>query len=277
MRTLIALALSLTLIAGCANLGEVRGFAGESARLAGYTKITERYLASYQRERPFLLPGPARQAEAALDARRQAARDSLLAVHRVAFRYMATLAQLAGADSFNLDTPIDKLAANLKAFPDLGLDAATVDATASLAKSLSNMVLSAAQESAVRKLVTEDGPKAQRLFEGMQNIASLFDKSLNNEKKMVLATLVDGAAIEEQTKGSPLLVALALDKAREKKAEYAADEADYQAALQGLQAIARGHRDLMDNIDHLDTTDLRQRLAKYRDQIRAVGASLQQL
>jgi hypothetical protein len=276
MRTLLALLLGLTLLAGCANLGEVREFAGESARLAGYTRITERYLASHERERAFLL-GPARQAEAALHERRQAARESLLAVHRVAFRYMATLAQLAGEDSFRLDAPIDRIGANLQAFPDLGLDAATVDATTSLAKSLSNLVLSAAQERAVRKLVTEEGPKAQKVFEGMENIACLFGKSLENEKKTVLAMLSDGAQIEEMSRGSPLLVALALDRAREKQAEYAAAEADYAAAMQGLQAIVRGHRDLMDNIDRLSAADLRQRLAKYRDEIRTVSESLRKL
>lgn len=276
MRTLLALLLGLTLLAGCANLGEVREFAGESARLAGYTRVTERYLTSYERERPFLL-GPARQTEAALHERRQAARESMLAVHRVAFRYMKTLAQLAGEDSFRLDTPIDRIGAKLQAFPDLGLDAATVDATTSLAKSLSNLVLSAAQESAVRKLVTEEGPKAQQVFEGMENIARLFGKSLENERKTVLAILADGAQIEEMSRGSPLLVALALDRAREKQIEYAAAEADYAAAMQGLQAIVRGHRDLMDNIDHLSAADLRQRLAKYRDEIRAMGESLRKL
>ncbi|MDO8436582.1 MAG: hypothetical protein Q7S69_00240 [Nitrosomonadaceae bacterium] len=47
--------LFLTLaLAGCANLKEVRDYAGEVTKLSAYTELTTRFRNTYEREQPYL-------------------------------------------------------------------------------------------------------------------------------------------------------------------------------------------------------------------------------
>ena len=50
----VTLTLALTMgLFGCTNLKEVQDFAGQSAKLSGYTELTTRFRDTYYREQPF--------------------------------------------------------------------------------------------------------------------------------------------------------------------------------------------------------------------------------
>ena len=112
-RLLAAVSLSLV-VTGCANLQDVRDFAGESARLSAYTELTTRFRDTYEREQPYL-SGPVEQQAQANDKRRRDAYPDLLKIHQGMVLYMQTLATLAGDDTFDLSPAVNSLASGIKA------------------------------------------------------------------------------------------------------------------------------------------------------------------
>lgn len=262
-------------LSGCANLAEVRQFSAESAKLSGYTPLTERYLGSYERSQFYLLSEDARRRQQALDLRKKEARASLMAVHEVAARYMATLAALAGDDAFRIDAPIKAMGAGLVAAPELGLDRSTVSAASTLAGTLANAVAGRYQRREVRAFLDRNGADAQQVFDGLVRIAGNMRASLDNERKDVLGFFEIGSfGLEADRTVGPYLARLARGIGADKAAEYDAADASASQALAGLEAVAQGHRYLMANLERLSATDVRARLAGYRVAVQDARARL---
>jgi hypothetical protein len=262
-------------LTACVNLKEVREFAGESAKLSGYTELATRFRDTYQREEPYLFDAAAAQAREN-DTRRKAAYQDLLSIHQSANLYMMTLAQLAGESAFDLAPQIDAVSAQIKPHPEWGVDAARVEAYAKVVKIIARWVTSRAQEKAVQEMVKEGGEPMQVTLEGMQKLVSIYRKTYENEKRSVLGFLETNIALLTAPADQPV-VALLRVHLQAKEREYAETDGRYAAAEKGLSAVAEGHKALLQNIDKLSLQQTRDKLNQYRKDIKAVREIVQAL
>lgn len=270
-RLLAALGCVLAL-AGCANLQEVRDFAGESAKFSAYTELTTRFRDTYQREQPYL-SGAADQLAQANDKRRQEAYQDLLAIHRNVATYLQTLATLAGDRTFDLTPGIDAVGKGIKAHPDLGLDGRQVDAYAGLAKIVSRWTTMAAQEKAVADMVRAGDPHLQALLDGMATLVGYYRKTHENERKTVLGFL----EVETLLPKDRLLTALGKAELLAKSREYQASEAQYAEAEKGIRRIQAGHKALVENLDRLSAAEAKALLQQFARDIKTIRGNLQPL
>src|SRR5471032_1502117 len=182
----------LAALGGCASstprMGQVRAFAAESVMLDDYATLTERFRYTYRRERPYLSPD-ADQLEHALDARRQAACDDFITLHRAVQTYMRSLGHLAGDKQFDLEDEVKAMGSGIKAWPDSGLDERHVNAYAGLVRLLARGISVPYQDRSVQTLLREGQLPMQDLLDAMRALLRYYDKTSSNEERIVLGTL----------------------------------------------------------------------------------------
>ena len=276
MRPTVFFLLLGLLLGGCANLQEVREYAGESARLADYRELTTHFRDTYAREAPYL-SGPALAAAKVNDSKRQAAYDDLLQVHDTVARYMMTLATLAGADTFDLSRGIDPITKQLKAHPEFGLDAKHVDALARVTKILADWTTSYYQQRAVKDMVRAGEAPIQTSLEGMASLLRIYRKTHDNERKQVLGLFETEFALAQVQPKDPLLMALAKVHYEKKSAEFAAMDRRFDAADQAVRDIAEGHAQLYRNLDDLSAKQLKDGLATLAKNLKSLRQQIQTL
>ena len=243
---LLAALFATLLLAGCAapaGLREARDFAAEAPKLGGYAELSKRFRDIYAREQPYLSP-EADQRERAADARRRAAYPDLVAIHEAVLLYMQTLGKLAGGEQFDMKDSIKALAAPIKAWPDTGLTDRDVNAYSGLAQVLARAVTGPYQQRAVQAMVRDGDAQLQSLLRAMQDVLRYYDKSSDNESRIVLGML-DVEIPFADTPKDRLLAALAKAHRVEKVAEYRLIGLRHTLAAQHVAEIAAAHRELV--------------------------------
>lgn len=270
---LIAAALLLAALCGCATgpetarLQEVRAFAAESAKLNGYADLTQRFRDSYTRQKPYL-SAAAEQRERVTDARRRAAYDDLIAIQKTVVLYMQTLGQLAGGEQFDLKPQLKAIGSGIKAWPDTGLSDRHVNAYVGVARLLARAISGTYQDRAVQTMVREGYEALQDLLDAMQALLRYYDKSNDNEQKIVLGMLEMEIPFAD-TPRDRLLAVLARAHQQAKAAEYRLIGLRHTLALNNVEAIARGHQALLQHLDQLDSPAARSALARSGSEVRA--------
>lgn len=256
-------------LGGCTNLQEVREFASESAALASYKELTTHFRDTYAREAPYL-SGPGLAAAQANDQKRQAAYDDLIKVHDTVARYMMTLATLAGDKAFDLSKGIDSVSGQIKAYPDLGLDAAHVDAVSGIAKLIAKWSTAYYQQDAVKDMIRAGQVPIQTSLDGMASVLRIYRKTHENERKQVLGLFETEFALAQVQAKDPLLMALARLHYEKKVAEFASIDRRFDIAERAVREIAEGHTRLYRSVDDLSAKAL-------KDQLSAIGKDLKSL
>jgi hypothetical protein len=272
-KALSALLLALLLV-GCADLREVREFAGESAQLSAYTELTTRFRDTYQREQPYL-SGEADRLAQENDKKRRAAYTDLLKIHQSAALYMQTLAKLAGENRFDISKKIDALAGGIKAYPDMGIDDKQVSAVSNISKIVSKWITTAYQERAVRTMVKEGDPHLQTLLDGMAGLVRYYRKTSENEKNTVLGLFEVEIPYADNPKDK-LLASLARAHMQSKALEYKNAQRKYDEAEKGIKSIAAGHRQILDNIDKLSADKAESMISAFAKEIKTIRENLQE-
>ncbi|MEW6519856.1 MAG: hypothetical protein AB1461_10630 [Thermodesulfobacteriota bacterium] len=269
---LLAVLLATLVLAGCANLQEVRDYADASARFSAYAELTTRFRDTYQREQPYL-SGEADRLARENDRRRQAAYADLLVIHQRVTLYMQTLARLAGDDAFNLSPQIDSLSAGIKAHPELGIAAQQVDAAANLSQVISRWLTASYQQRAVRSMITEGDPHLQKMLAAMLTLIRYYRQTSENEKNTVLGFFAVEIPFADPSQDR-LLVALARAQLQARTAEYNEVQHQYDAAEQGIRSMAEGHRQLLANLDRLSSAEARAMISKFAQDIKTIRENL---
>ena len=240
----------LAILAGCATstprMAEVRAFAATAPQLGAYHELTERYRATYQREQPFLSP-QADLAERALDLRRQAACDDFVQLQRGVQAYMRALGRLAGDRQYDLEDQVKALSGGIKAWPDSGLDERHVNAYAGLARLATRAVTLPLQEHSVDELMREGAQPMQEVLDAMRTLLRLYDKTSDNEQRIVLGMLETQIPYLDPQRDR-LLIALAKSEQQARQNDYRLTGLRYTLARQNLDAIAQQHRALLGQI-----------------------------
>ncbi|MES2263303.1 MAG: hypothetical protein V4724_32680 [Pseudomonadota bacterium] len=272
---LVTATLLAAVLGGCASGGplrEVRDFAAESARLDAYAELSTRFRDTYQREQPYL-SAAADQQERLLDAGRRDAYPDLIAIGRSLALYMQTLGQLADARQVDLKPQITDLGSSIKAWPDTGLSDRHVNAYASLGNVLARAAAGQYQQRAAQAMLRDGAPQVQTLLEAMQTLLRYYDKSSDNEQRIVLGML-DLEIPYADTPGERLLAALAKSHRQAKIAEYRLTGLRHTLAAKQVAAIARGHQALLLRLDQPDNSPARDALALSGSEVRAANAAL---
>jgi len=240
----------LALLGGCASssprMAEVRAFAAQSPHLGAYHELTERYRTTYQREQPFL-SAAADQRERQLDQQRQASSEDFAKLQTGVQAYMQALGQLAGDKQYDLEDQVKSMSSGIKAWPDNGIDERHVNAYAGLARLIARALTRPAQDSAVRELLRDGHQAMQELLGAMRTLLRLYDKSSDNEQKIVLGMLETEIPFVD-TRRDRLLLALSRSLQHDKQAEYHLIGVRNTQAQQNLATIEQSHRALFNQI-----------------------------
>lgn len=134
---------------------------------------------------------------------------------------IATLATLAGDDSFRIDKQLDQIGKNMKtvSVPNLNLKPETVDAAVRIGKAISDVVLGAVQEAAVRRFLKDTGPAADKLFSGMVDVLGDM-RATNAQEKANVVGFLDIEVRQQRSHGQWLIAALAADREHVLSAKY---------------------------------------------------------
>jgi len=267
--------LLIMVFAGCANLKEVRDYAGESAKLSAYTELTTRFRDTYEREQPYLF-GEADQQAQDNDKRRKAAYEDLLKIHQRVSLYMQTLAVLAGENAFDLSKQIDSLSGGIKAYPDFGISDKHVDAFSNISKVIVKWITSSYQEHAVRNMIKEGDAHLQTTLQGMEALVRCYKKTNENERKTVLGFFDVEIPFADSSKDR-LLTVLARAHVQSKTLEYKNVELKYDEAEKGIKSIADGHRKLFENIDKLSNEEVKTMINNFAKDIKTIRENLQKI
>lgn len=245
MRLIAVLGL-LACLAGCTSstprMRQVREFAAQAPALAAYTDLTGRYRDTYQRAAPYLSP-EADAEERRQDLQRRAAAPDFLAVEQAVHTYMRALGALAGDGQFDLEDQVKSLSGGIKAWPDSGLSDRHVSAYAGLARLLARWLTRSWQERSTQALLAEGAEPLQQLLDAMQALLRHYDKSSDNESRMVLGMLEVSLAYTDPQQR--LLAALGKARLQEKTAEYRLAGLRLTLARKHLAAIAQAHQALL--------------------------------
>lgn len=287
-RTTLGLLLVLS-AAACSNLNPVRDFSRSAATLStSYPVAASAYVDSATTSSPYLLgpaaasanaPGAASPSVAmaatgkALRAQRQQQVDAALELETLLGNYFTTLARLAGDDMATLAVA-KSVGADMKSIVGGGLDRATLDAAASLLKTLGDFSLQPARERAVKELVRSGGPDAMRILAALRSVAADWRAQVANDARLVDDTL--GVAVLARNV-PPLLRLLATDRQAGLARDYAASLRRMSSVLASLDAVARAHGDMAQHLDELQDASIRLRLEGAAAELRAARASLEMI
>lgn len=238
------------MLGGCASstprMAEVRAFAADAPKLNAYHELTERYRNAHERQQPFLAP-TADARERALDASRQQASDDFRRIDEVVQAYMQALGALAGDRQYDLRDPLKVVGTGIKAWPDTGLEDRHVNAFTGLTRIISRAVTAPMQERAVNDLMRDAGEPVQQLLDAMRNLLRLYDRSNDNEQRIVLGMLEMEIAYLDANRDR-LLIALTRSLQQEKKAEYRLVGLRHTLARKNLDLIEQRHRALVESL-----------------------------
>lgn len=274
--SVLSLGLAAAVLVGCTSLSDVQTYAVESAQLAGYPKLTDRFRDTYLRERPYLGPTGHCDENAAKqqDELRQAAYPDLVKMQTRLAEYMAMLASLAGDEAFSLDASISELGGSIKLHPDLGVSAQQVDAYTQLGVIISRRFKKGLQQKAIRDTVVRADPQVQALTAGMSLMVDGFSISNSHEKGCVVDFLEQESAFAARRRDGELAAAIGRQLAMDKAAEYSQVDAALAEAKQGTQRIGEGHAALKENVDSLSARELIATLQLLTDDISKAKAAI---
>lgn len=240
----------LALLGGCASstprMAEVRAFAAQAPSLDAYHELTERYRETYQREQPYLTAA-ADSRERELEAKRQQACDDFVKLQYGVQAYMQTIGVLAGDEQYELRDQIKTISGGIKAWPDSGIEERHVNAFANLTRLLARAITAPAQERAVNQLMREAEQPMTQLLGAMDTLLRLYEKSSENEQRIVIGMLETEMPFLDPAR-ERLLLALAKNQQQIKQTEFRQLGLRQTQARESLAAIEQRHRALLGQI-----------------------------
>lgn len=240
---------------GCANLKEVRDYAGKASQLTAYRELTQRWAETYQRERPYLFDNDLLLARSENDGRKEAVKD-LLKIHDTVSLYFAVMGKLAGDDTFSLKVNLDALTRQIKVSELTGLEKKQVEAYGKLAGIVSSTILSGYQQQEIARYIGHGNDPVQAMLAGMRQVLKVYLGTLRNEEGRFGYLLL----FKRETPQDRILAALA--GAEQARLVERADETRKKliAVDLAIVKIAQGHQELYNSRHDLGNRELMEQL-----------------
>ncbi len=254
-------------LSGCADLGPVRDFGRSAAAVSAYPQAATAYVESARTSAAFVAGSPE---SFVARTQRQAQVDDALALQAAASEYFAMLARLAGDDEFTF-AKMKAMVADTRHAVGGSFDTTTVNAYASLGRTLTRFAETPARERAVRALVEDGGPSAMRIVEALRQVAVDWRAQVANDARQVDDTL--GVAVLPADV-PPLLRILATDRQAELSRSYAATLRKMRAADTALAAVQKAHAEMVARLDDLSGPAARLSLQRATAELKSAAANL---
>lgn len=222
-----------------APMQRVREFAAVSAKLDAFAELSAHYRDTYPREQPYL-SASADQQERQSDAMRRAAYGDFMRIQKLVVLYLDTLGKLSGTPQFDLDGRVKNVVGGIKAWPGSGIDTVQASAYTRLGQYVAGALGASAQQTAATSMLHNGAEPLQHLLGAMIALLRYYDKTSDNESKIVLGLFEVELPFLELSQGR-LLSALAQVRYAEKKSEYGAIGRRLALAEKHLQAVALAH------------------------------------
>ena len=286
----LAFALGALSLCGCANLGAVREFASNSARITQYRAATELYLDSAERQLADLPADPrfdaTRKHLQALKAVTAEQKATLLKLHATTTGYMKALARLAGDDAYSISSGIKQVSGAIRASNSLGIDADHVRAYDNIVRRVTDWILAAKQARNVRTLVAENGADMDKLLEAMQLATEAYGIVLEQEiqshelvadyrQAQWSAELPGDAAITPERRET-IATLLQRSERADKAAQQQARKAQ-RAAARGIERVRQAHAEMLRNVDRLRSEEVEAQLRAAAADLKSIRASIAEL
>jgi hypothetical protein len=242
---LVAHTALLVLLAGCASearLAQVRDFADDAPKLAGFADLSARFRDTYQREQPYLSPD-ADARERAIDIKRHDAYPDFVALHEAVTAYLHALRALADKGQYDFSGEARAMSSSIKAWPDTGLSDKHVDAYSRLVRVMTRYGGARAQNKAVQALLREGYQPLQDALDAMHTLLRYFNRNHDNEQRIVMGMLEVEIPYAEAPR-ERLLAALAKSHQREKASEYRLLGLRHTLATNNVDALRARHAQL---------------------------------
>ena len=260
--------LAMAGLTGCANLEAIQQFGKLSADSAGYTKLTDDYVSTFDRRKAWTFKDNADELaklEADAVGRRQQGVE-LKVYHMAISDYMDALADLAADDVPSYDKELGGLidqAVKLKAI-DGG--------NAAAAKSIAGLIAEAAtnfyRQRKLKEVIANANEPLQKILARMQFFVEQYERTAQTEKDAFDAyylSLEDLAKKGNERMFSQYAWAMnsELSPAHEEKIKAA------KKYLETLKKIAEAHQSLFDNLSKISDKEFQSQLKKYTKAIYA--------
>jgi len=269
----ISIATLLSFLAGCANLGAIQEFGKLSADSAGYTKLTDDYLAGPSNQKKYTLTSEAdKRAELdRLSKERAKQADQLGLYHKTVESYMKALSDLAGDQVISYDKELGGLIDAASGASIIPKD--KVDAAKSISELLAEAATDLYRQKRLREVIGRANAPLQNVLRDMIQIVKGYDASIENERaaftdyyRYLVAT-----ASEEKPKGSgarePAAAQIISDAFTQQGPSFDDRGKAVTAYVKTLQAIADAHQSLYDNRDKLSDDSVQVIVKSYSTQI----------
>lgn len=266
--------ISFALLAGCANLGEIREFGKLSSASAGYTNLTEDYLNAPDRQKKYLMVSET-EAKAKLEAsakERKKQSEKLKLYHKAIETYMKAIADLAG----------DQVTAYDKELGDL-VDSATKASLiekdkANWLKTIAGVLADAAtnyyRQKKLSDVIELANAPLQNILQDLEKIMDGYSASIDLEKRYFDSyyrqLLV--MAKEKVSKGSnimkePVAAQLLTDTRNAQEPLFETRKKAVKVYKESLKTIAVAHQKLYDNRNNLSSDNVLSTIKDYSKKI----------
>jgi hypothetical protein len=225
---------------GCANLEPVRKYS--SAAMATVTDSTTRQtIVRYSARSATFSEAFGIQPLDVENAK--ALSDDIEKIQALCSQYLETLGTLAGAEFATLTPELTSLAGSIKAFPESGITAKSVDAYASLASTLSNALLSFYQQKKIAELVEKGGPHFNELVSTLIRVSEISDNAITEYSRIMVGANADDL-VKEARRGNTLIARVAHDWVAQNREQLKRDIAARQASRKALTESRAAHEKL---------------------------------
>lgn len=277
-------------VGGCANLGAVREFAASSTKLTEYKGVTNLYVSSADRQLADLPSAPRFTVlRGKLEELKQVSakdKETLLNLHAITTGYMAALAGLAGDGAYSVSDEFKGLAGAITASKELGINGDHVKAYANIIGRVVDWVMAAQQARDVKRMVKENGEDMDKLLEAMEFATQVYGVVLEQEAESSnTVVMFREAPWKEEMEGDinltperrEVVAALLRKSSVAEAAEQDAALKAQKAALSGVQAVRKGHRVMIENVDRLTAKDIQAQLKRAAEDLKSIRSDISDL
>ena len=233
---------------GCANLQPIRDYSKAASVTVNDTTARSTIIKYSARASSFAKPFGTVDVDV---AEAKALALDIENIEKLCAKYLTTMGTLAGADFATLDAEISGLASSIKAFPDSGIKAESVDAYAALLKALSNAVLAAYQQRKVRELIDAGGSHFVELVATLVRVSESSEAAISLQSRVIVGSVPD-LLVAEAKKNNTLVARVAHDWVQQNQEQLAKDLKAREAARTALREVQAGHQKLTAQMNQFD-------------------------
>lgn len=262
----------------CVNMTAIREFAVTATDVAGYTSLTDAYVASPKAMKIYMDDTNAAKLDK-ISAEREKQKAGLLALHTGISSYMSALADLAADDLVQYDSQVDSLTSALGKANIKGVDAKAISAFGALAKVVAKAATDHYRQRHLKEMIQSSNESFQRAVKTMESIV---DKAYvtafaDNELKAIRQRREEITAMDAAGNREPAALQLLKQDAMQREAEVQAKVEACHEYAKAISKIREGHQKLYDTLGKVPLKEVAHQLKGYKTEVQALFKAVKEI